>query len=233
MALNPVRVKEKEKTKNRGDVVMQLDSGPKKEVPPLESEEVEPAEATEAIDQDEKRATYKLWRTVEYEGYVINVRLFDWDLYRPDYTIVLAGRRRTGKTTFVKGFLKAVRPFFPRVLVFTKSTADCEYRNFIPDKYIIEGMDDKILANVIKQQKHDLKEYRKGKLQKNINLLVIIDDCMSDGLRMVKSLDELFYEGRHIKISVVVTMQYIKAIPPALRDNADLLVCFPTGKKKK
>lgn len=159
----------------------------------------------ETVDLEEHPTEPTLWKSFTLEGrrgrvIQVNVKNFTWGLYKPDYTCLLIGRRRTGKTTWLKEFMRVSRPWFPNVLVFTKSVADSEYRKYVPEGNIICGLPAAKLKAVIEYQKERLTAYRKGEIEGNINLLIIIDDCVSEGMRWIKELDELFYEGRHLKV---------------------------------
>lgn len=165
----------------------------------------------------------------------ILIRQFTWDIIKSDYTVCMIGRRRSGKTTFVRAMCYNMRHLFPEIVVFTKSTADCEYLKFLPKYCVIEGLrTPQAIAKckaLIKRQKERLLDLRSGKITENIGLLIIIDDCASDGMRYFPELDEIFYEGRHLMIAIFVSFQYVKVIPPGIRDNTDLVVLWPTGSR--
>ena len=41
-----------------------------------------------------------------------------------------------------------------------------------------------------------------------------------------KSVSETYWKGRHSGISVCILTQYLKAIPPLIRSNSDICICF-------
>lgn len=151
--------------------------------------------------------------------------------------MVLIARRRSGKTGLTKTFCERFRPYFPNVALFTKSVADCEYEGQIPWSCTVKGLRDPrsqaALRALIENQKRKTEENkelaRRGLPLKNIRLLIIIDDCVSEGMRWCPELVEIFVEGRHFNVSCIVTMQYINAIPPDLKENADLVILFASG----
>jgi hypothetical protein len=55
--------------------------------------------------------------------------------------------------------------------------------------------------------------------------VLILDDCMYEGRKMLKNtaLRQLFYNGRHLKITLLLTSQYLLDLPPEIRCNVDLL----------
>lgn len=152
---------------------------------------------------------------------------FTWAQIGTDWTICVLGKRRSGKTRFVLSMLgNYLRPFFPRVVVFTKTKCSGEYSKIIPEARIYEGFDEKKLRTLFSLQKK-YKELRKqGKFKGNSKLLIIIDDCLSDGFKYQKLVDEVFFEGRHLDICFIISSQDAKGINPACTGNADLAVTF-------
>ena len=58
------------------------------------------------------------------------------------------------------------------------------------------------------------------------HVLLILDDCCSDtNFHQSKSFKKLCTQGRHIKISVIITCQYIYQVPPVARNNSDFILC--------
>jgi hypothetical protein len=55
------------------------------------------------------------------------------------------------------------------------------------------------------------------------NVLLILDDCISDAtIKTSKPFELLFTRGRHINISIIFISQYLKAaITPVIRNNID------------
>ena len=65
----------------------------------------------------------------------------------------------------------------------------------------------------------------------NPRLLILIDDCASS-IREWSQYEEtkkLFYQGRHLQVTTIITMQAISIIPPSLRNNAHISI-FTTAK---
>lgn len=150
-----------------------------------------------------------------------------WDQIGDDWTIVVVGKRRSGKTCFIKSMCgNRLRPFFPRVVVFTKTKCSGEYAKFIPEAHIHEGLNEDMLNSLFTMQKKYRMLQKEGKMKGNISLLIIIDDCLSDNLKYKKVIDEVFFEGRHLGICIIISTQDIKGINPACTSNADLAVCF-------
>lgn len=152
---------------------------------------------------------------------------FTWDQIGLDWTIAVMGKRRSGKTCFILSMLGCyLRPFFPRVVVFTKTKCSGEYSKHIPEAHIFEGFDETKLKALYALQKVYKEKRKEGRFHGNSRLLVIIDDCLSDGFKYQKTVDEVFFEGRHLDICFIISTQDMKGINPACTGNTDLAVVF-------
>lgn len=159
-------------------------------------------------------------------GNVITVRKFDYDLIGDDFTVAIYAKRRAGKTHLMKQIMKARRKFFPEVVVFSGTTSDCEYLELLPSSAIIKGLDVDVLIELLATQHDKVWElHSSGENNKNIKLMLVFDDCLADGYRYEKLLNEVFFNGRHLEIEIYVISQDVKGLPPDLCSNADLAFC--------
>ena len=149
-----------------------------------------------------------------------------YNMFRPGYTIVLYGPRRSGKSVMIRNICQRMRHLFPEVVVFTMTKASAEYFNFIPYCRVIEGLDEDLLERLIDHQMELKKAMSRGEDVGNPNLLVILDDCMAQGLRYAKTLNRLFYNGRHSNITLIVSVQDVRGIAPSATINTDVAITF-------
>ncbi len=169
----------------------------------------------------------KVLQTVTtYYGREFHVKPLYWEMFCPDFTIAVFGKRRSGKTFWIQSLCSFLRPYFPEVVCFTRTKCSGEWLKIIPEKCIIEGLNDAVLESLYDRQRTYKTKQSQGKKTGNINLLVIMDDCLSSGLRNNKLINEVFYEGRHLNICFIVTSQDVKGIHPAATSNSDVAVCF-------
>lgn len=174
----------------------------------------------------------------EKESKEFKIYPLTWDQVGTDWTIVLFGKRRSGKTVFIKSLCgNYLRPYFPRVYVFTKSYYSGEYDEFVPRAHIIPGLLDSknsaegvsgidVLRQIITVQKKYKRLKSEGKYNGNMNVLLIFDDVLSDGLKYKNLIDEMFFEGRHLDCCVIITTQDFKGVNPACTGNTDMAVTF-------
>jgi len=149
------------------------------------------------------------------------------------YTVIFNGRRRSGKTKLIKALCRHLRPFFPEVVVFTRTKASGEYASFMPDTRIIRGFNPDLLVDIIETQVEKKMAQSRGELEDtNYNLLVILDDCLADRLQWSQALNAVFYEGRHNNVTLFVSIQDIKGCAPAATGNADYVFLYPMNDER-
>ncbi len=101
-------------------------------------------------------------------------------------------------------------------------------------KKLVKIMRGCIIANMKKLQSFSLTEMQKSLLnnfQLNPNICLLIDDCAAS-IKDWKDLTEtkqLFFQGRHFRVTTILTMQNESIIPPSLRSNAHISI-FTTEK---
>lgn len=185
--------------------------------------EVDVEQETEIEDRSERNARVDAVRgnnkefTVNYAAY---------NIFRPGYTCIFYGPRRSGKSVLVRATSGHMRHYFNEVVCFTMTKASGEYFQWLPYCRVVEGLDEDILSDLIQHQIKQKERRSRGEDVGNMNLLIIIDDCMAQGLRYVKTFNQLFYNGRHLDITLFVCVQDVRGIAPSATINADLVCTF-------
>jgi GTPase SAR1 family protein len=153
--------------------------------------------------------------------------------------IVLLGQRNRGKSTLVREILTHINNAkVPRYVVFAKTEpATGAYTEYgIPTSYIwtewnkdalIAIYDAQIALQKLKQQKKlpdDMEDTR---------LVLVVDDFGYDKMVWQAPIwQEIFMNGRHHNIYVIVVLQYAMMIPPSLRSQIDVLFMLNERIKK-
>ena len=102
------------------------------------------------------------------------------------------------------------------------------------NKKLVKIMRSCIITNMKRLQSCTLTEIQRSILQNfqiNPSIILLIDDCAAS-IKDWKDLTEtkqLFFQGRHFKVSTILTMQNDSIIPPPLRMNAHISI-FTTEK---
>lgn len=167
----------------------------------------------------------------ETEGQ-FNVNQAAYNMIRPGYTVILYGPRRSGKSKYIRNLCQRMRHLFPDVVVFTMTKSSGEYFNYLPYNRVIEGLDEDILDDLIEHQMHLKEAQSRGEDVGNTNLLIILDDCMAEGLRYKKTFNRVFYNGRHNNITLIVAVQDVRGIAPSATINCDVAACFSLPDKR-
>lgn len=156
-----------------------------------------------------------------------------YDIIRPGYTVIFNGSRRSGKTKLIRNLCQRLRPWYPEIIVFTRTKASGEYFSFLPICRIIEGFDAELFIEIINIQREKKKRLTRGELvDVNTNILIIVDDCLADRLQYSNELDSAFFEGRHLDITIFVSIQDIKGCAPRATINCDISFIFPFGDER-
>lgn len=143
-----------------------------------------------------------------------------------DFTVVIVGRRRSGKSFLARYLMYHKRHSFPCGAVITGTKLNNYWAKYVPREFIhdVEDMNS-VIEQVFKRQDFILKY---PELEIDPRMFLILDDVMSDKyrLRFSKALSKIFTDGRHHKIFILVTVQDPRGLPPDLRENADLAIIF-------
>ncbi len=159
---------------------------------------------------------------------------FDPSEVQEDATILFIGKRRTGKSTFLRWVLSFIKQHFPLVVVMTKTPFNGFWQEHVPDDFVHQGVNPVLIEKLMERQKDFVERERafeqglSSEPVPNYKAVLVLDDCAADrrAMRHEQLLDELFMNGRHFKLFIAITLQYCKVIPPGIRDNADWIVCF-------
>lgn len=156
-----------------------------------------------------------------------------FDLIRPDGVIAMYGKRRSGKTYYADSLCFFLSSLFPYACCFTTTKDSGEWTMRLPEYCVKQGLVKNIdhLIQLIDRQKKlkcmvNMGLFKPTPQQPNIRLLLIFDDVLTENLRHIKELEELFFNGRHWDICVLILMQDLKGITPAMTGNTDHIICF-------
>jgi hypothetical protein len=162
------------------------------------------------------------------ESEILSAELQNLDVERDildDFTIVLVGRRRSGKSFAARHILHKLSHRYPCGVVITGTKLNKFWNAHIPKEFIhdVENMDN-VLSRIF---------YRQRKIiEMNLNIdprmFIILDDVLGEkyNVRFSKILTKVFTEGRHHRILTIITTQDPRGIPPDLRENTDLAIIF-------
>lgn len=136
-------------------------------------------------------------------------------------TCVFIGKRGTGKSTLVADILYRLRNINAGVAISATEDGNAFYSNFIPEILIHSEYKPEIIQQIITRQKKIIDGKKKTA---DNDVFCLLDDCMYDK-RMIKdpNIRGIFMNGRHWRITFLLTMQYCMDLPPDLRTNIDYI----------
>jgi hypothetical protein len=148
----------------------------------------------------------------------LRIRKFNPGTIKPHRIIFLVGKRHTGKSFLMKDLLSQMpKPDFVMAMTPTDDSMET-FRTFMPETCIFSGFSQEKLERLLSLQRELL---RRGKQR---SVLLLMDDCMyQKGVLKSQAMRDVFFNGRHLGISLVVTAQYLMDISPELRSNIDYL----------
>lgn len=152
----------------------------------------------------------------------------DW--LQDDSTVLLCGRRGSGKSILIKEICYHMR-HLPMIIVISPTQVNGFYDSWVPDTCIYERFSEKLLNDLIDRQKR-LKQANKGldaDSRTNERCLLILDDCIGEKeAQNSAALRTLFVNGRHLGVMLLMATQHLTslAVPPVIRNNSDLVFVF-------
>jgi hypothetical protein len=157
----------------------------------------------------------------------LHIKKFDPSAISPDKVLIFLGKRNTGKSFLVRDILYYNRDIPIGTVISPTEGANKFYSNIVPGLFIHDEYTPQLLDNVVKRQKIIQKRINKeqmmyGKSSIDPRAFLILDDCLYDGCwKRDKNVRYLFMNGRHIRVFLLITMQYVLGVPPDLRTNVD------------
>ena len=139
---------------------------------------------------------------------------------RPSPCVLIIGKRETGKTTLVREIIRNLTDVSPAdVTVFCSNPEEYDgMRTFT-------GFDEVECDGIIKAQRQAFLDEKCG--DRVSRKLIVLDGFAETNIRS-RPVEQLFTNGRFLRIGLIVTMQY-PAMPAKYRANTDVVFAFREG----
>lgn len=136
-------------------------------------------------------------------------------------TCFFIGKRGSGKTTLVANIMKEKKHIPYGGVVSATEEANAYWAKHIPPRFIHRKYNKQITANAIQMQREVSQQVGQHDMPP---MFLLYDDIMYDrSFPNDEETRELFMNGRHYKIFLLLTAQYCMDLPPALRANIDFV----------
>ena len=148
---------------------------------------------------------------------------------------LFVGRSGSGKSTNVANLLTnpdLLGGYFNYIAVFSDVACDDVLRNALklPNENYITKFDEKSIDAFLTKMESNIAEMGLAKASKEYKICLLFDDILSRQ-KFLKSntMRKLITANRHFLVSVVILSQYLKSIPPVIRQNISGLVFYPSS----
>jgi hypothetical protein len=127
------------------------------------------------------------------------------DVITLDSTVSIFGKRNTGKSFYARYLLNQLKDHFPWGWCLTNTPQNGWWQQMIPEKRIYKGWRPDLIKKIMEIQRERIR-----RTDINPFVFIILDDIVSDNaLRYDATLRELYYEGRHFGIFILICAQYV------------------------
>ena len=139
---------------------------------------------------------------------------------------IFVGKRNSGKSILMKYMIKRNMTSFRKIyLVSPSKKINCFYRDIVKKECIYDEYNEKWMELLISS----MTKKNEGLTQKDkkfSNILLVLDDLASDAnFHNSKSLQILCARGRHLGITLYISLQHLNSCPPLVRSNTDYVFC--------
>lgn len=143
------------------------------------------------------------------------------------FNAIVIGKKHTGKSTLIQDLLFfSAKTGIPRVCVFSGTEeSNGFYKQYVPGTFIFDDTDVENRLEAIVQNQKDLAMMKQmGRVDKNLDtrIVIVLDDVgYKKEVLKSKIIRQIFMNGRHHHITLIVACQYCMNVAVDLRTNAD------------
>jgi hypothetical protein len=169
-------------------------------------------------------------KSASNKNYTVRLKQFNMNQI-PDGSIVLfIGKRKTGKSQLVLDFLQHNQDIPVGTVISPTDDYNYTFKPHVPSIFIHDEYSPELINQVLMRQKNICKQCRINPGYKNVDprAFLCLDDCLADAKDWIndKNIRWIFMNGRHAKLTFLLTMQYAMGITPNLRTNVDyIFIC--------
>lgn len=146
-----------------------------------------------------------------------DIRAFDPSTMKSDATVLMIGKRGTGKSTLIADIMYHNKDKFKfGIGMSSTDESSGDLSRIMPRSCIFNQFSERGVKRLLALQK------KRGKKTGLDNMFIIMDDCAYDRKTLANnSIREVFMNGRHYKLFIINAVQYMMDIPTYLRGQID------------
>ena len=151
----------------------------------------------------------------------MQIQKFDPHSVADGKVTLIIGKRGTGKSVLLKDLMFYKRHYTSGVVMSGTEEGNGWYKGWVPDLFVFNQFDVDVISKIVKRQKRLSTEKRAKPV------FIVLDDCMYDK-KILKDtvMRAIFMNGRHWKIHLWCTAQYLMDVPPDIRMQIDYVFAF-------
>jgi len=158
----------------------------------------------------------------------IKIKKFQMKNLKDHATIVMIAKRDSGKSWICRDILRQKSDIPCGMVIAPTDKMNGFYDSFVPPVAIHYSFDPLLIKILLRRQELMIEKAKeKAKDNKIINpsAFLVMDDCLADKKSWIndQTVREIFMNGRHYKITYLLTMQFSLGITPELRSNIDYI----------
>lgn len=149
----------------------------------------------------------------------LRIKKFDPRGIKEHRIIFLIGKRHTGKSRLMLDLLSQM-PAFDFAMAFAPTDDTIEtFRTFLPSSCVYSNFSHDKLERLLSLQRELI---RRGKKR---SVLLILDDCLYQKNTLKSTaMRDLFFNGRHLHVSMICAAQYCMDVEASVRANIDYVM---------
>ena len=147
----------------------------------------------------------------------------DFDIY--NNIVCLVAKRKSGKSQLLRYIVSKNKHKFDKMFLIcpTQAINDFYEEDLFKKENIFENYSDNWVTALMKKMGEINAKKTNDKECKHV-LLVLDDVCSDTDFHHSKTLKQLATKGRHYKITLFITCQYLYHVPPIFRSNVDWML---------
>lgn len=167
--------------------------------------------------------------TLKLDEFKVDTLIKDDDNNYIHPRIVMIAPSGSGKSWIVRNILYEMRDIPCGTVIAPTDKMNKFFDDFLPSSYIYHDFKPEIIPHILGRQKKILEknEYREKNGKKLIDprTFLVMDDCMATKHLWLKdpNILEIMNQGRHFKLTFILTMQYCLGIQPELRTQFNFI----------
>ncbi len=165
----------------------------------------------------------------------IHLKRFQPGNMQTNRVCLMIGKKGTGKSTIVQDIMWFQQNIPVGTIMSATEESNEAYSKMAPPLFIYKNFNAEALERLINRQVKMKSMYKQNGnyLPFDHRAFLLIDDCMYDKKSFRNTLiRELFMNGRHWDLFVLITVQYIMDVTPEIRTNTDYVFALKENIRK-